>query len=166
VAYSLVTTYAGESSADAGQNDEANPAPPQESPRMMQDVLRALPWFWSAFLGVFAFEAILQRINITFFDKGVLTISDWISKARDGAVAAAVKSHATALVRREQLLADRIAANSNLTDQNLNAHVHNLLGSGRVQELDQAAAASNANPRLIKALALAAGAYDRASTIA
>lgn len=52
----------------------------------------ALPfrWFWYAFLGVFGFEALLQNMNLTFFGKGVLSISDWIGKARDNAVASAV----------------------------------------------------------------------------
>jgi hypothetical protein len=167
VAHSLVTALVAQPAANPSAGTQpAAAGQPADKPGVARAVFASVPWFWAAFLGVFAFEAILQRINLTFFDKGVLTISDWISKARDGAVAAAVKSHATALVRRERQLADRIAGNTNLTDQDLNAHVHNVLGAGRVQELEQAAAASSANPRLIKALALAAGDYDRASTLA
>jgi hypothetical protein len=47
-----------------------------------------------AFFGVFAFEGIMSNTNLTIFDKGVLTIQDWINKARGPAVALAVKKSA------------------------------------------------------------------------
>ncbi len=124
-----------------------------------------LPWFWYAFVGVFAFEAVLQRVNVTFVDHGFLTISDWINKARDGAVASAIASQVDAQVKREQALASKLVQAQNLSDADLNTYVQNWLGPARVQELEQAAQANNANPRLAKAIALATGAYDRAATL-
>ncbi len=163
VGHSLIEAYtAPPQSETVAKETSAKSADP---PRVAAAVFAAAPWFWSAFLGVFAFEAILQRINVTFFDKGVLTISDWISKARDGAVAAAVAGHAGMLVQREQRLAAKIAGPAGPSDIDLNTYVQNWLGPTRVQELEQLAAANHANPRLAKALALAAGAYDRASTL-
>lgn len=145
--------------AQAGSQDEPGfakqPAPPLGT---------GLPWFWYAFLGVFGFEAVLQRVNVTFANQGVLTINDWISKARDSAVASAIASQVEARTKREQQLADRLVA-SNISDADLNTYVENWLGGGRVSELDQAAGACGANPRLMKALALATGAYDRAAAL-
>jgi len=114
---------------------------------------------------VFGFEALLQRINVTFANQGVLTINDWISKARDGAVASAVESQVEAQTMREQQLAERLVQSHAISDADLNTYVENWLGAGRVAELDRAAAACGANPRLMKALALATGAYDRAATL-
>lgn len=45
-------------------------------------------WLWYCFFGVFGFEAIIQKINITFFDQGVLSINDWLTKAKKSATAA------------------------------------------------------------------------------
>jgi hypothetical protein len=45
-------------------------------------------FFFAAFFGVFAFETILKHTNVTVLDKGVLTIQDWIKKARTAAAAA------------------------------------------------------------------------------
>jgi hypothetical protein len=44
----------------------------------------------SPFFGIFAFETVLKNTNITMFDKGVLTIQNWIDKALDAAAAAAI----------------------------------------------------------------------------
>jgi hypothetical protein len=43
------------------------------------DILLAA--FAYAFIGVFAFSFIISRMNVTFLDKGVLTIEDWTGKA-------------------------------------------------------------------------------------
>ena len=51
----------------------------------------------AAFAGVFAFEGVLSNTNITVFGKGVLTIDDWIEKARSSAVEFAVEKHARSL---------------------------------------------------------------------
>ncbi len=118
-------------------------------------------WFWFAFIGVFGFEALLQKINLTFDGKGVLTINDWIVKARNNAVASAIKAQADAEHERAQLLAQRLRT---IPEDELNAHILTLLGKSPL-ELDNAARAAAANPILYKALALAYGVPERAAAI-
>jgi hypothetical protein len=43
------------------------------------------------FFGVFGFETILKNTNITMFDKGVLTIQDWITRSLNAAAGAAIE---------------------------------------------------------------------------
>jgi hypothetical protein len=121
-----------------------------------------MPWFWYAFLGVFGFEVLLQNINVTFLNRGLLSISDWISKARDSTVAAALSAEANSGSKRAQLLANRL---QNLDDADLNAQVLNLLGQSRLDELTRTANDMSANPKLTKALALAYEKYDKAKDI-
>ncbi len=123
-----------------------------------------LLWFWSAFLGVFAFEAVFQRVNVTFADQGVLTIHDWINKARDSAVAKAIEQDVDARIRREQLLAVKLDK-SDISDSDLNTYVQNYIGGTAVKDLEASAERDGANARLAKAIALAQGAYDRASKL-
>jgi hypothetical protein len=167
-AATIVSPYLGESQA-RGVNDDNSHKPRAEAPKNSEGatVLRSagLSGFLYAFLGVFAFEAVLKRVNVTFVDQGVLTISDWINKARDDAVAGAIASQVDAQVKREQALALKLVQAGGISDADLNTYVQNWLGPARVQELEQAAEASHANPRLAKAIALATGAYDRAATL-
>lgn len=53
-----------------------------------QIILSEPTWIWYSTFGVFGFEAIIQKINITFFDQGVLSINDWLTKAKKSATAA------------------------------------------------------------------------------
>ncbi|MDE0471556.1 MAG: hypothetical protein OXH57_06415 [Ekhidna sp.] len=48
-------------------------------------------WIWYSFFGVFGFEVIIQKINITFFNQGVLCINDWLTKAKKAATAATLE---------------------------------------------------------------------------
>ncbi|HVV04191.1 MAG TPA: hypothetical protein VHC96_08205 [Puia sp.] len=41
---------------------------------------------------MFGFEVLIKRINLSFYGKGMLTIDDWITQAKNGAVAAAIKN--------------------------------------------------------------------------
>lgn len=85
----------------------------------------APPWFWYVFIGVFGFEAILKRVNLTFSGIGVLSINDWITKARDSAVADAIEAG----VQRDETDALRLA-------ERLPADLaHTLLSKGVVQKL-------------------------------
>lgn len=118
-------------------------------------------WFWFAFLGVFGFEILLQNINLTFAGKGVLSINDWITKARDSAEAAAIKAEADASHDRAQILAQKLMA---IPESQLNTYILALLHKNAV-ELDEAAANAGADPVLYKALALAYGAPDQAAAI-
>ena len=65
-------------------------------------------WLWYAFVGVFGFEVILKNMNLTLFGKGVLTINDWIQKARDVTVAGAIKSQTTKNVAHLNNLANTL----------------------------------------------------------
>lgn len=125
-------------------------------------LLARLPWFWYAFLGVFGFEVLLQNINITFLNRGLLSISDWISKARESAVADALESQIASGNLEAQILADRLR---HLPPAELNAYVTNLLGSQRLNELNTSAQQNGADVGLIMALALAYEAADRAKSI-
>jgi hypothetical protein len=42
----------------------------------------------AALIGVFGFHGIIKNVNVSIYGKGFLTLDDWISKARDNAVAA------------------------------------------------------------------------------
>lgn len=119
-------------------------------------------WFWYAFVGVFGFEAILQNVNVTLFDNGVLSINDWISKARNNAIAKALTVHADAGERYALYLAEKIKM---LPENELNAMVLQHLGADKVQELNDKATQAAA-PSLVKALALAYERPDQADAIA
>lgn len=119
-------------------------------------------WFWYAFLGVFGFEAILKHINLTFSGIGVLSISDWITKARDVATADVIEADVLLKEKDANALASRL---QHLSDAELNAHVNHILGAGQVQVLDAQAGQCHADPKLVKALALAKGNYRAALAI-
>jgi hypothetical protein len=108
--------------------------------------------FFFAFFGVFAFEVIISRTNVTFFDKGVLTISSWISKARDTAVARAVSRNAQIERDGVESAAARL---KKLPDAQLNTYLDTYLGAGTAAKLTLAATASGSDPQLYKALELA-----------
>lgn len=120
------------------------------------------PWLWLSIIGVFGFETLLQRVNVTVADVGVLTINDWITKAKDAATADAIEAEVNAKEIDAKKLADRLAT---LDEDVLNAHVLNILGAGKVTTLDAASAQERANAKLVKALALAKGNYVQALAI-
>ncbi len=119
-------------------------------------------WFWYAFVGVFGFEALLKNINVTLFGKGVLSIEDWISKARDVAVAAAIASNTRRGFQRSQNLAAQLR---NLSEVALGAQVVQLLGKDVLLELDKIAQDTATDPHFVKALALAHQKPDEAEAI-
>jgi len=109
----------------------------------------------AAFFGVFAFETILKNTNVTVLDKGVLTIQDWIQKARRAAAAAALERH----VERTDLDKGRLAARlATIPETKLNTLIALKILPGRgvniVEQLDSAASANSADPQLYKAYAL------------
>ena len=119
-------------------------------------------WFWSAFIGVFGFEILLKNINITFADKGVLSINDWISKAREMAVGSAIDLQAHSEIKRSRILSNKLR---NLDPAELTTHFLNLLGSEYLHELQTTAAQDGADLHLLKALALASESPDEAEAI-
>jgi hypothetical protein len=119
-------------------------------------------WFWYAFLGVFGFEAILKNLNLTFAEIGVLSINDWITKAKDAAVADVIEVDVMYKLQMANALAAKLKT---LPVNELNAHVSHILGNGQVVALDAAAITESADPQLMKALALAKGNYKAALAI-
>jgi hypothetical protein len=120
-------------------------------------------WFWYAFLGVFGFEAILKNVNLTFAGIGVLSINDWIVKAKDAATADVIEAEVLRKEEEAVSLAKRLA---HLSVQDLNAHVINILGTAELVKLNSVATQGAADPQLVKALALAKGNYRAALAIA
>ncbi len=115
-------------------------------------------WIWNAFLdafaGVFAFEGILKNTNATFFGKGFLTIEDWITGAKQNAVAFAVKKETEHKGRLQQSLADAFDKSA-LTEAQLNAFITEVLVETAVRDLEGKAEMANADARLYKSLTLA-----------
>lgn len=62
-------------------------------------------WFWYSFVGVFGFEIFIKKVNITLFDKGILTINDWITTSKNAAVFAIIKKVASREADYQQRLA-------------------------------------------------------------
>jgi hypothetical protein len=102
-----------------------------------------------SFIGVFGFGAILRNMNVTFFDKGVLTIQDWIDVARNLAAGAAIESEATLKEKISSKLCDKLMK---LSDADLNARLLAKFGGETIAKLDADAAKSNVNAKLYKAL--------------
>lgn len=110
------------------------------------------PLFWHVFFGVFGFHILLRQTNVTVFDKGVLTIHEWVQKALEQAMASSVDRD----LDRRQEAAIRVAGElRNLPRPDLNGYVERYLGAGSVAELEREAGASGSDPAHYLALALA-----------
>lgn len=140
-----------EAELEAGENDAG-----------LLHFLSRYPWFWYAFIGVFSFHALLKNINVTFFDADVLTISEWLKKARDGAVAAVVEVHAQRNKEKIEKLAAKLME---IPDTDLNTQIATKLGSAKLDEINNTALESEGNSKLAKALALAYDDYPTALSI-
>jgi hypothetical protein len=114
--------------------------------------LASLSPFLYAFFGVFAFEGVMSNTNITFLDKGVLTVQDWIEKARDNAIAAAL----VRLGKRQQQDRNRLAAKLMVLEEGeLDTYMDNHLGKEIFVLIVASAAAHGPNGKLFKALEFA-----------
>ncbi len=108
--------------------------------------------FFGAFFGVFAFQMIMNNTNITFLGKGVLTIDDWISRARDSVIAAAVQRQ----TRSDDLSRNAVAGKLVAMDEGtLDAYIEIKLGKGEFDRIAAAAANHPNNAKFYKALAFA-----------
>lgn len=119
----------------------------------LPDGLWPYAFFLCAFFGVFAFETILKKTNVTMFDQGVLTIQDWIEKALNGAIGAAVEREENFKHDQDEKLVKKVMT---LSEEDINTRVLNKLGNGVVEKLDAAAKASGANSKHYKAFQLIA----------
>jgi hypothetical protein len=115
-------------------------------------------WPWeatvilSAFVGVFGFQAVIKNINISAYGKGFLTLDDWISKARDNAIADVLEQDTKRTAHRLATLAEGLRK---LPTPTLNSLVVDILGHASVAEFEKKASDGNADAALIKAYALA-----------
>jgi hypothetical protein len=108
--------------------------------------------FLSAFFGVFAFQVIMSNTNITFLGKGVLTIDDWISKARDYAIAAAIQQQ----TQSEDQAINATARELTVLDEGrLGTYMEAKLGAEDFAAINVAASRHGADAKLYKALAFA-----------
>ena len=107
--------------------------------------------FLSAFLGVFAFQVVLSNINVTFFGKDVLTIDDWINKAKNAAVAKMVDQEDEYIAQEEAELAKKLAQ---LDEQTLTTHL--VKEKADLDSIKQDGAKYNIDLRLYKAQCLVA----------
>lgn len=120
-------------------------------------------WFWYSVIGVFCFEAIIQNINITYSEKGVLTISDWISKAKDRAVAKVIEKNIEIDHDEIQLLSSKLLK---LNESEINTHILDYLGKDRFEKLKKLIEENpEIDPLLIKSKALAQDAFDEISSV-
>lgn len=154
-----ITTPAPQDSAKTdGKPKSAEGSPKSSDPASVpKPVHMPFPWFWYAFVGIFGFEALLKNMNVTFVGQGVLSINDWISKARDLAVAAAIEEQAQYAVE----LGIQLDA-CTLTDAQLDTLILNALGAPRLAAVIAAATAAAVNVRLAKCLAFASEARRHA----
>lgn len=119
--------------------------------------------FFYAFFGVFAFEGILSNSNITFADKKILTIYDWIGRTRDPAVARAIEKQVEFADNLETKSAQALTAQ--LTEPQLNAYLDQYVGIGTATRITLEANASGAEVKLSKALELATRAPGKSLAI-
>jgi len=119
--------------------------------------------FFYAFFGVFAFEGILSNSNITFADKKILTIYDWIGRTRDPAVARAIEKQVTFADNLETKSAQALTAL--LKEPQLNAYLDRYVGVGTAARIAQEANLSGADVKLSKALELATKAPGKTAAI-
>ncbi|HXF84351.1 MAG TPA: hypothetical protein VNK49_03100 [Anaerolineales bacterium] len=109
-------------------------------------------WFWYAFIGVFGFEILLKNMNLTFADRDVLSINDWITKARDNAVQSALEAQINLDEQVSQKLANDLLK---LPEKELDTYIANMLGHDVLHRLQRNAKKQNVDFKLIKALFLA-----------
>jgi len=106
----------------------------------------------AAFFGVFGFETVLKNTNITMFDKGVLTIQNWIEKALNAAAASAIDENEKLKEDARNLLVEKLKT---LREDEINTRILQRMGPDAVKKLDAEALASSANSKLYKAFQLA-----------
>ena len=106
--------------------------------------------FWVAFAGVFAFEAMVKRLNVTFADAGFLSVQEWMNATLAGASAAMVRAEVISQKRFAIEASTMLASHKNL--DNL---VFQELGAITKQELETQANQHKLDPLFAKAYALA-----------
>jgi hypothetical protein len=111
-----------------------------------------IPPALAAFAGCFGFHAVLSHMNITFFQRKVLTFDDWIDKARALAAGAANEKQGALDAEEDIKIARRLAS---LDPAKLNAYLAEYLPAADIPQLESRALANGADAALYKALELA-----------
>ncbi|MEM1158234.1 MAG: hypothetical protein AAF649_01845 [Verrucomicrobiota bacterium] len=109
-------------------------------------------WCWSAFVGVFAFELVIQQINVTFGGNNAITIREWVAKASDVAVASTNRNHIKLEIEERSKLAQQLLS---LPEEDINGYLVQFFGGRIVKDLNRLAAENEAIPHQVKAQALA-----------
>ena len=120
---------------------------PAQVPKPVQNWLP----FLEAFAGVFAFQGVIGNTNVTLFGRGVLTIEEWIAKARDHAVSLAIEKQVELDNANSLRLAKVLGA---LPDNILNTYLIQFVNDVDVAGLEKKAKQSNADASLYKAFTL------------
>lgn len=118
--------------------------------------------FFSAFLGVFAFEGILSNTNITFFNKNALAFQEWIAKAKDPAIEKTIRKNADLSNSELYTAAAKLKA---VRDDELNTYIDNKFGAGTAAKLRDEAQKGGSDPQLYLALDFASRARGEAIAI-
>lgn len=130
--------------------------------KRVDEALEPYSFLFASIAGVFAFQGVLTNANITFLQKNVLTIDDWISKAQALATAAASKQQG----RLDDVKVLQTASQlQDLDEATLNVHIGEYLSKTSVDELERRAKALRADPHYYKALRLASQNPDKSKAI-
>lgn len=120
-------------------------------------------WLWAPVIGVFGFEAVIQRVNVTVYGENFLTIDRWISMARDHAVAKSNTTQAIAEQNSRQAIANVLLT---IDPAVLDTHISHHLGADTLTQLNANAASTSVNAQLLKALTFADASPDAAKAVA
>jgi len=107
------------------------------------------PPVWWLLFGVFGFKTVVQRLNLTFGDKEVLTIEKWISSAFDAAHAWIIEVDANEKQARKLAVATRIR-----TSPQLRTLAATKLSQQQIQDLNNRAASENLDGDMLIALTI------------
>jgi hypothetical protein len=126
------------------------------------DLLTWMPLF-APFFGVFGFEGIISNTNVSIFGKGIISFPEWLGRARDSAVAAAVKKEVQ--IGHNRMLGSASYLHDNLSEEDLNTFLTTWCGQETVTSIEAAARASKSNIQLAKALELATKEPERTKAL-
>jgi len=112
---------------------------------------RFYPYLAAAF-GVFGFRGIISNLNVTIFQKNILTFDTWITAARNQAIAETIRRNVEAA--SDELYRNANAIAREVDEAQLNAAIAQEKGPEAVAILEKAAATAHADPKHYKSLEL------------
>jgi len=114
--------------------------------------LRRFYPYMAAVCGVFGFRGIISNLNVTIFQKNILTFDTWITAARNQAIAETVRRNVEAASDELYRIANDIT--EQVDEAQLNAAIAQEKGPAAVAVLEKAAATAHADPKHYKSLEL------------